>query len=549
MIGQRPFDGLQNPAAYVPRDETTRCLAELEDWAFDSVSGPAVAVLDGPPGIGKTLMLKILETRARGRLEVVYVSNPTFGPRELCLSVLDALGIPCGDDPPATFEHTVADLRRDGSRVLLLIDDVELLHTSTEGWLRRVALESKRNLLVALAVADPGHCARLLAVFGGDARRVSLSQPMDRRETAAFIFAELARLGVPYSSVVYFDESALDAIHERSGGIPAQVQHESGLLLRMHQEGLDGDSRPRTLSAAIVSVGEGNGVPRVEPPSDEPEAGDRVAKGEDAEPVPSVTEALALLARATRRELSRTAGVLRQKTGELLDEIRLRGARAARDLLRRGQLVRLDLRWLRAISAFAFGLLLAFAFGHWSAGRDATTVGPLTGPEPAASVAAAPPPEKLSASPPVASASVVGPPPPVEQPVRAPRPRSVSPSPAPKPAAPAPVTAPAPKPAVERARPTRPRREPKPVRVAPKASATAASVSAAPTPSTEPLLVDVNARPWAIIWIDGQEVGETPLAEIPLSPGPHRFAAQLPDGRRIEREESIGPENRHLRFE
>jgi hypothetical protein len=47
--------------------------------------------------------------------------------------------------------------------------------------------------------------------------------------------------------------------------------------------------------------------------------------------------------------------------------------------------------------------------------------------------------------------------------------------------------------------------------------------------------VSLNARPWARIEVDGRDVGFTPLAGLRLSQGPHRFRAQLADGRVIER--------------
>jgi hypothetical protein len=47
--------------------------------------------------------------------------------------------------------------------------------------------------------------------------------------------------------------------------------------------------------------------------------------------------------------------------------------------------------------------------------------------------------------------------------------------------------------------------------------------------------LSVNATPWASIRLDGNEVGETPLGELRLTPGPHVVSATLPDGRVIER--------------
>jgi hypothetical protein len=61
--------------------------------------------------------------------------------------------------------------------------------------------------------------------------------------------------------------------------------------------------------------------------------------------------------------------------------------------------------------------------------------------------------------------------------------------------------------------------------------------------------VNVNASPWAVIEVDGIELGETPLAAVPLRPGPHAFRARLPDGRIVERTVEIGQGNRHVVFE
>jgi hypothetical protein len=47
--------------------------------------------------------------------------------------------------------------------------------------------------------------------------------------------------------------------------------------------------------------------------------------------------------------------------------------------------------------------------------------------------------------------------------------------------------------------------------------------------------LSVNADPWAEIELDGRPVGETPLGELPVSPGPHTLSARLPDGRVLER--------------
>ena len=68
-------------------------------------------------------------------------------------------------------------------------------------------------------------------------------------------------------------------------------------------------------------------------------------------------------------------------------------------------------------------------------------------------------------------------------------------------------------------------------------------------PPAIPVDVQINARPWATISIDGDEVGETPLAGISVPTGPHRFAARFPDGRTVERVIDVAPDNRHVSFD
>ena len=102
--------------------------------------------------------------------------------------------------------------------------------------------------------------------------------------------------------------------------------------------------------------------------------------------------------------------------------------------------------------------------------------------------------------------------------------------------------------------PPAPAGEAMPPETAPAEPAAAAEPIAdvAPPPAPLPagtLAVNVNASPWARVEIDGVEVGETPLAGIPLRPGPHTFRATLPDGRVLERTVEIDPDHRHVAFD
>ena len=42
-------------------------------------------------------------------------------------------------------------------------------------------------------------------------------------------------------------------------------------------------------------------------------------------------------------------------------------------------------------------------------------------------------------------------------------------------------------------------------------------------------VVDLNAAPWAEVWVDGTKVGETPIGNLPMSIGPHEIVFKHPE--------------------
>ncbi len=57
--------------------------------------------------------------------------------------------------------------------------------------------------------------------------------------------------------------------------------------------------------------------------------------------------------------------------------------------------------------------------------------------------------------------------------------------------------------------------------------------------------VQVNARPWATVRIDGVDLGATPLSHR-LAPGVYQLEAEFPDGKRIERKIDVRAESRFV---
>jgi type II secretory pathway predicted ATPase ExeA len=123
-------------------------------------------------------------------------------------------------------------------------------------------------------------------------------------------------------------------------------------------------------------------------------------------------------------------------------------------------------------------------------------------------------------------------------------PESVAAPPVPAPIAVEPRAEPPPAPEPQPLPPPQPAPEP-----APRPAQEAGAAAAATAPAIRTVSVQLNARPWAIIQVDGVDLGPTPISGIPLLAGKHRFRARMPDGRVVEEVIEVSEQNRFIVFE
>ena len=86
-----PFGDTVSPSLYVPRKATERALIELVECGTEPARP---AVLLGPPGIGKSLLLR---RAAQSIQEVgyrVFLAYPSLDTKGLCTWILDRLRSP-----------------------------------------------------------------------------------------------------------------------------------------------------------------------------------------------------------------------------------------------------------------------------------------------------------------------------------------------------------------------------------------------------------------------------------------------------------------------
>jgi hypothetical protein len=215
-----------SPAVYLPRPDTERALLELEEWALNSVASSIW--FTGPPGMGKTLLLKVLADRLSDRRLCAYVSYPVLPPKELAALVLDVLGESAAAAPQDRIVG-LAEGRAEQGGLLLLIDDAMLMPQATRSALDDWYGESNGALRSVLA-ATFGPSLNATGGFSGDAWP-SLDEPLRFEESRAMLAAAMGRSQLGAEARALFDPATVQELHASASGVPTRLLIEAGRVL------------------------------------------------------------------------------------------------------------------------------------------------------------------------------------------------------------------------------------------------------------------------------------------------------------------------------
>jgi AAA domain len=502
------FGETADPAAYVPRPALEAALAELV--SLPRREPPSCAALIGEAGLGKTLLLRVLAERLEGAFECLYVPFPRLEPEEFWAWVADALELRRSDDDRENVLKRCRRLATEGTGLLLLVDDARELPVLTRVEVIAACRTPGFSALMAFSSDDQGE----LADLPDHVRSIEMGPPMTQEEMRDYLASRLRHAGQVARSSELLQPARIAELHAASEGVPGRLH---GLLEPWLQRA---PAAPGAPTPAAPSQPEpprpGATAPTPMPPSER-------AAAPAAPPVAPI-QRLTTVA-IPRRGIPRPAVLA-------IAAVVLLGAGIGAGLWFTRSAREPQLATLSPPAPAAAPEAEAFAEAVPEVPAEAEPT-----PEPTeagAELAAAEPIERASppeiVAPPVEPAEIPEPP--------APRP-AAEPRTAPAPVAPEPVR-PAPTPVIatpERVRAT-PEPAPAPVVAPPERPAAAPPPVTATTrlpPPTPGSRLSVNASPWAEIEIDGRRVGQTPLGELPLAPGPHRVTARLPDGRVVER--------------
>ena len=213
-----PFAVTCDPTWYVPRPATDAALDAMEAALRE---GRRCTVLTGPPGIGKTMLLRVLESRMEGSRVSVHLPYAALEFDDLCRW---ALGILSGADAAASSspDHellTEVRISADAGRGLLLfLDDASALCPETARALLRLSDQASGALQLVVVPVDDGRAGRVVAALGADVAHVRLSEPMGAEEVAHYLTDRMRRAGVPEAAASRFDAGTTRRLWRESGG-------------------------------------------------------------------------------------------------------------------------------------------------------------------------------------------------------------------------------------------------------------------------------------------------------------------------------------------
>ena len=562
-----PFGLTANPDGYFPTAAIERVLADAQA-ALDAGNVPVIA---GPTGLGKTLVLQLIVRAREPAVRAIYIPFCTLGPAELARLALGLLGVEPADDPEAEFLAEAQRAAREGRSLLLLVDDAAALPGETAAQLATWLISSGGALQIVLA-GLPGPALRHARdAFGDRAEDLLLVSGLRPEELRGYVHTRLAAVGASAALRAAFDDAAIGELARVSEGNPRRMNLAAQAIVRSLRAEIEAETpeeqapaaraaasanAPARISAQdLASVGEYRFVRGrfIDPHSgqmiaDAPETVPRVEK--TTAPLPPRRRTAPPPAFTPPLEIDRGPEDAGEPWLEVDEEIPppvVVHPPTARPALRA------PLQWIAA----GIGLL-AFAVGAWwqLGGEEElptarVTIEPLEIGKIGRTGTGAVPEAQPPAIPVTPGADVVAPESPALAPA-APGAEVAAVTPANEAAAVVtPLPVPAPAPGVPATPPTGVTADVTPVAPASPAPVVSevAPAPVPPPPPAETVSVAINATPWAVIEVDGEEIGETPLAGIRLATGRHRFRARMPDGSVRERVIRIDADTTTVVFE
>jgi len=222
-LSEPPFGITPNGKFFFEGQARGAILQALHHAVFDE---DGIVVVVGEVGSGKTMLCRMLAQRlAQEPVDLVYLANPSFGPREILLSLIADWGLqrPADGQPLVlTIQDALLQRHAQGRRAVVLIDEAQAMPPESLEEIKLLSnLETAQHKLLQIVLFGQPELDGLLAlprlrqVRDRVVHRFAL-QPLDGPDVAAYIEHRLRRAG--WQGGALFAPPALRLLAEASGG-------------------------------------------------------------------------------------------------------------------------------------------------------------------------------------------------------------------------------------------------------------------------------------------------------------------------------------------
>ncbi len=227
-LREKPFALSPDPRFLYLAGSHREALAHL---LYGIEQGEGFISVTGEVGTGKTTLCRTLLERLEGDVELAFLFNPSRSALELLQSICVEFGLPAEGLARralmAQLNNFLLEKRREGRRVLLIVDEAQTLSEATLEQVRLLSnLETSREKLIQILLLGQPELDRKLdePVLRQLRQRISVRwqlAPLAPAETRAYVRHRVSiAAGKPRE---LFTEAALREIHRRTGGVPRLV--------------------------------------------------------------------------------------------------------------------------------------------------------------------------------------------------------------------------------------------------------------------------------------------------------------------------------------